>query len=525
MTAVASRALMGDGGLSAGPASGGSSAPASSAALLRRGPATPLPLLPAELVAVDEATGAALAAAAHADEWDAGTRAGVLAWVARHRDVLAVFEGKVLTAERDAGTWSLRGDRDLAGFVGRTSHQGRGAGLAAVGQAGTLAALPAVAQALVDGPVTTTHVAQITRATAGSAALAAELATPAGQAQVVELAGRLDGAAFGKALAQLSASLDPSARQRSHDEQRAQRFLLLTHTPSGTVVKGRLDSIAGRELGKALDALSPRPGAEDDRSRQQRHADALTAMARRVLTDPHTTPDAVAPVQGLITFTQDTWTALRAARDTAGETPVSGSALDVVDRLRGVDPVIDESGQPWPASEVARALCDCALTWAVVGTPATKLDLGRESRLFKRQHWLALYAAGVRTCAVGGCAMPLAYTELHHIAWWVRDHGRTTPTNCAPYCSFHHHEIHRLGILITRQADGTLEHRYPDGRPYGAPPGDQDRGRSLPTDEVPPLVNNNASGQAGRGPTFAAPRADAGGGEDPPPDLLTLLSA
>jgi hypothetical protein len=309
-------------------------------------------------------------------------------------------------------------------------------------------------------------------------------------------------------------------------------------------------------------------------------------------------------VQAVVTFTQDTWTALRATRlagrssgsrsafkrtgdgdakkggDGTGSLaaedsapaehlaapvpPVAGSALDVMDRLRGMDPVVDETGQPWPASEVARALCDCALTWAVVGTRGADLNLGRQSRLFTRQHWIALYASGTRSCAVPGCGMPLAYTELHHLTWWLRDHGPTNQHNCAPYCSFHHHEIHRLAIAVTRQADGTLEHRHPDGTRYGAPPDDGAQGRSLPTDQAVPAERDGPS-RADRGLPSSAPQrltghewpredhsldsvapantrdcgpplaagrampssapADAGGGEDSPPDLLTLLSA
>ena len=579
MTDVASRAL-------------GAAGPVGESLRVAAGvPRPPAAGVPAEVAAWVAAGRAVLAVAGHADAWQAGTRRAVLGELDRLDRLLAAVRGKVVTAEREAGTWSLTGDRDLAGFLGAASRQGRGAGLAAVGQAGTLAAMPAVAKALVDGPVTPTHLAQLTRATAGSAALAAELATPTGQERVVQLAGRLDGTQFGKALAQLSASLDPSRRQRTHDEQRADRFLLVTHTPSGTLIQGRLDSVAGHELGKALDALSPRPAIDDDRSRQQRHADALTAMARRVLTDPRTTPDALAPVQAVVTFTQETWTALRATRQAdrssgsrsaskrtgGGEAknggdgtgshtaqdsapaypsaapqaegqptpvvPVPGSALDVMDRLRGVDPVVDEAGQSWPASEVARALCDCALTWAVVGTRGADLNLGRQSRLFQRQHWLALYAAGTRSCAVPGCGMPLAYTELHHLAWWRRDHGPTNQHNCAPYCSYHHHDIHRLAITITRQADGSLEHRYPDGRRYGSPP-EAAEGRSLPSHEAVPAERDGPGGaddglhsaasadwRIGGPPNTDAHRTrssgspDAGGGEDPPPDLLTLLSA
>ena len=521
MTAGASHALAG-----ASAAAGSSAVTDDVPALATAGQAGCVSAVPVEVAAWVAAGHAVLAVAGHAGQWEAGSRRVVLGELDRVDRLLAAVRGKVVTAERDAGTWALRGDRDLAGFLGAQSHQGRGAGLAAVGQAGTLAAMPAVAEALVDGPVTPRHLQEITRATAVSAALATELATSDGQAQVVQLAGRLDGASFGKALAQLSASLDPSARQRSHDEQRAERSLVWSHTPSGTLIKGRLDSVAGHKFAKVIDALCPRPALDDDRSRQQRQADALMAIVERVGTDKTAVPGSLAPVQAILTFTPDTWTALRATRETEGEaTPVPGSTLAVMDRLRGVDPVIDESGQPWPASEVARALCDCALTWAVLGTPGAKLDLGRESRLFKRQHWLALYAAGTRTCAVGGCGMPLAYTELHHIAWWVRGHGPTNPANCAAYCSFHHHQIHRLAIAVIRRADGALEHHYPDGRPYGPPPGDEDPGRSLPRDEAVACEDVDGPGRADRGAMLAGPRGDAAGGEDPPPDLLTLLSA
>lgn len=457
--------------------------------------------LPAECAAADAALRAVLARASAADEWDAPTRQGVLAWLAQHRDLVAAVEGTVLTAEREAGTWALRGDRDLAGFVGRHTRAGRGAGLAAVAQAGTLAAMPQVAEALVDGPVTAAHVTQITRATTASPALATELATPEGQEQVVALARRLDGSEFGKALAQLSASLDPAGRQRSHDEQRAERSFAWTHTPSGTLVKGRLDTVAGHKLAKAIDALCPRPGADDDRSREQRQADALVAMAERIATDGTTTPGAVAPVQAVLTLNQETWAALRAvprgrqAGATDGARPATatddvrasatddvragatddgptagapGTALELVRRLTGTTPVVDETGQVWPASEVARALCDCALTRAVVGTKDAELNLGRESRTFRRQHWLALYARGVVGCSIAGCGMPLAYCELHHVAWWYEHGGPTDIANCLPYCSFHHHELHRHGIVIDRRPDGRVEHRYPDGRRYGA---------------------------------------------------------
>jgi len=62
------------------------------------------PVLPSACVAADAAFRAVLDAAARAEEWDAPTRQGVLAWLARHRDMVAAVEARVLTAEREAGT-------------------------------------------------------------------------------------------------------------------------------------------------------------------------------------------------------------------------------------------------------------------------------------------------------------------------------------------------------------------------------------------------------------------------------------
>ena len=50
--------------------------------------------LPAAFVALDAATRAVLDAVGEAAEWSAPTGAGVLAWVAKHRDQMAVLEGR-----------------------------------------------------------------------------------------------------------------------------------------------------------------------------------------------------------------------------------------------------------------------------------------------------------------------------------------------------------------------------------------------------------------------------------------------
>ena len=411
-----------------------------------------------------------------APQWGAATRQRARAALDRVANIVTVGRARVVTAEAEAGTWGRMGDRDMAGFLGRESHQGRSAGAVAVDQAATLTAMPAVAEALVDGPVTVTHVDQIARATATSPNLAAELATPAGQARLVELARRYDGAAFGKQLKVMGAATDPVRRQREHEQQRADRFLNIAHGPNGTHLKGFLDAVSGYRVVKAIEALDPRPAADDERDRPQRWADALVALADHALRDPETVPGAVAPPQVIVTISEDTWSALRTS-DANANRPGEGSTFDVVAALQGQTAVVDENGQAWPASEVARLLCDCALTRVVIGAESKVLDLGYKERCFGRRHWLALLAQGWRTCAYPGCSMPLRWCQLHHLTWRSRE-GRTDWDNLGPYCCFHHGLIHDRDIRVRRLPGGAYEHARPDGTLIGI---------SRPDGTAPPL--------------------------------------
>ena len=464
--------------------------------------------LPDELAAWIAAAPAVLAATRGAVGWTAAGRQRALAAFDRVANIVTVGRAHVVSAEAEAGTWGRMGDRDMAGFLGRESHQGRSAGAAAVDQAATLRAMPTMAEALVDGPVTVTHVDQIARATAAAPNLAAELVTPAGQQRLVELASRYDGAEFGKQLRAMGAATDPARRQRDHDRQRAERFLHVTNGSTGTHLKGFLDTVSGYRLVKALEALDPRPAADDDRDRGQRWADALVAMADGALRDPGTTPGAVAPPQVVVTIGEATRNALRAARAdgesseaTAGARadanvnprPGKGSTFDVVAALQGRTAVVDENGHPWPASEVARLLCECELTRVVVGAESEVLDLGFKERCFDRRHWKALLAQGWRTCAWPGCTMPLRWCQLHHLTWWSRE-GRTDWDNLGPYCCFHHGLIHDRDVRVRRLLGGTYEHRRADGtligvsRPAGveAPLADATGGAGAPPGEAPP---------------------------------------
>ena len=435
---------------------------------------------------------AALSAVADAEAWTAEERRRALESADQAGGVLAAVRATLLAAERAAGTWALHGDRSLAAWRARTSRQGASTGASQVRQADALTTLPRVAQALTAGAVTTTHLDAIARLTSGaSPEVTRRVQSEEGQTHLVELAGRLDGAAFGKALAQWQAELDPVARQRAHDEQQAARYLHLSHTAGGTLVKGLLDAVAGHRLQLALEAVSPRPALDDDRSPEQCRADALVTLADRTLEAPATVTGATVRPHVSVLVSEATWTSLRMSRPGPG-TP-AGGAVQVAAAMVDHPPVCDEDGTPLPASEVARVLCDCRLTRMVLGADSVPLDLGRTQRLFSGAQRRAVIVRD------GGCAWPSCpaaarWCELHHILWWDRDGGSSDLDNAALLCSYHHHLVHRKDLTITRRpldrpgpsgraARAHAGYRFttPDGRTLAEPP---PRGASRVVDEA-----------------------------------------
>ncbi|OZB47895.1 MAG: hypothetical protein B7X40_08365, partial [Cellulomonas sp. 14-74-6] len=161
-----------------------------------------------------------LAAVDEAESWSTGERRTALEQVDRTAGLLAAARAQLLAAERAAGTWALHGDRDLTAWRARTSRSGVREAVGQVRQADAITTMPEVRSALTRGAITTTHVDAIARFTAAAPPQVAEHArSGAGQAAIVALATRVDGAGLGKALTRWQAELDPAARQRTHDEQ------------------------------------------------------------------------------------------------------------------------------------------------------------------------------------------------------------------------------------------------------------------------------------------------------------------
>lgn len=444
---------------------------------------------------------AALDEVTRCEGWQPSERRAALELVDRVSGVVAAARARLLAGERAAGTWALHGDKDLTSWRARISRAGVRAAADQVRQADAIVAMPQVGDALTSGSITTTHVDAIARFTSAAAPAVVEHArTAEGQAEIVALAARVDGAELGRALTRWQAQVDPAARQRVHDRQQAARYLHLSEAPDGVHVKGLLDSVAGHRLRLALEAVSPRPGLDDERTPEQRRADALVHLADRALDDtgPATGPTGRPHVS--LVLTEPTWQALRTAarRDEPhaaepgrpGASP--GSAVAVARSLVDVPPVCDEDGAPWPASEVARALCDCHVTRLVVDADSVPLDLGRTQRLFSAHQRRAVTVRD-GGCGWPDCGAPARWCELHHITWWDRDAGPTDLRNAVLLCSFHHHQVHRRDLTISREGPSSEDARRADGRLSEAVPAERLAGRTAEgTADRPPGERRHA---------------------------------
>ncbi|WP_448059929.1 DUF222 domain-containing protein [Cellulomonas hominis] len=371
----------------------------------------------------------------------------------------------LLVAERDHGTWQTSGAPSFAHWRAQSTGTASGAAAREERQAHTLTSLPAVADSANAGDITLAHVEAITRITTNpSEKVRAAATSPQGQAELLALARTQDVPTFNRTAARWAARQDADALEDAHQAQRRRRFLHLATTDQGTRLTGLLDNQAGHRLRLALEAVTPRPAAEDDRSPEQRTVDALTTLAEHTLTDPGTQSGAAVRPHVSFLMREQTWTELRLRRRAQDEPArTSGSGAPVTPRAGFGAPqaapepvpmsvpttVLMEDGTPVPRSEAEQALCDCELTRIVTDAADVPVNLGRTQRLYTGPMRRAVISRD-HSCRWPGCHHPARWCEIHHIRWWDRHGGDTSLTNGVLLCPYHHHEVHRRDLTITR---------------------------------------------------------------------------
>lgn len=225
--------------------------------------------------------------------------------------------------------------------------------------------------------------------------------TPSRVASCSDAAKHLDAPRFARAAEAWAAKIDPLTQEVDHAAQRRARFLSIADTPAGTVLKGRLDKMAGHRLRLALEAVTPVPSSDDSRDHGQRAADALDALAQAALADPASKPGGHVPPHVSVIMTDETLAGLRVLDDPKHDGVVPN-----------FDPATLEDGTPVPVSETTRILCDAQVTRIVIGADSTPIDLGRTKRLWTGAQ-RRLVIARDRHCAFPGCQIPAHHRGQH----------------------------------------------------------------------------------------------------------------
>ena len=199
------------------------------------------------------------------------------------------------------------------------------------------------------------------------------------------------------------------------------RFLQVSPQDDGSLwLKGWLPPEQGSLTRSALEPLARPAGKGDDRSREQRMADALVEGLTKDL-----------KTELIITCTPETLAGLPGAP--AAET---------------------EWGALLSADAVQRFTCGSSFRRLVWDGKGVIIDFGRSRRRLSPQAEKAVRAVH-STCVWPGCDRPARWCDMHHKQAWYEENGPTSANESAPLCRRHHRLRHDGGWQLYGCKDGT----------------------------------------------------------------------
>jgi hypothetical protein len=222
-------------------------------------------------------------------------------------------------------------------------------------------------------------------------------------------------------------------------------------------LRGIFDSVGGAALRTALEPLARKQGADDDRRRDRRLADALVELSSHAMDSGRLPRRSSQRTHLQVTTTLETLLGLRGA-----------PAADM------------EFSLPISARTLERLACDCSVTRILLGPDSAIIDVGRAKRVPSPSQHKALNARD-GGCIWPGCDRPVSWTTPHHLIHWIYG-GPTDLPNLCLLCYRHHLMIHEGRWQLIRTDDGRLltvppqtfltTARAPDSRPVpaGRPP-------------------------------------------------------
>jgi hypothetical protein len=218
-----------------------------------------------------------------------------------------------------------------------------------------------------------------------------------------------------------------------------------------------LDPEAGQLVLAALEPLARPSDAQDERSGDQRRADALVELARRNLEGGQLPQTGGVRPQLLVTVDLDSLLGHQHA--VSGDGGWAGPLSPEACRRLACDGALTRvlvtrqpeanghhghpGGDPTTMTTWRRG---CARPWpccppVLGGAPSQPLDVGRSSRVITPAPKRSALAVRNRGCVCPHCDRPLAWCEGHHLVHWL-DGGPTDLANLALLCRAHHRAVH-----------------------------------------------------------------------------------
>jgi len=376
------------------------------------------------------------------------TRHGLVAEIellSAAQSALDAYRCRVVAAIDNLGDKGL----DAAGVL---RSVGRVSGRAAARVSSTAARmreLPATAEALASGAITSGH-ADVIADAAGRVG-----ASPA-DTELVAMACAAPADLFTKRAREWVAGreTDDEASKR-HERHRKNRSVKSWTGRDGMKIwLAQLDPITAATVTSRLDA-------EYERLWRQDGGRDLTGVGAHTTEPDSPDHETRTPQQRMA----DAFVSLLTATTTtdAGPTAATGAAgphvrqqmIGIVDlaRMRTDDPnglatLVD--GTPLPQGVLERLACISDITGVIFDGPGRPIWVGRTSRHATITQWKALIARD-RGCV--GCGADPNRCEAHHITAWNRG-GPTDIINLVLVCSRCHHDIHDRGMRLIRGPNG-----------------------------------------------------------------------
>ncbi len=431
---------------------------------------TPPPGTPDAVAGAADALAAATEALTALDlhELDGAQAAWLASQIAEVTSRLSVRGAELLPVIEADGSWAVTSARSFPHWVARTHRVAIRTARQQVALGRALRDdLPQAAAAAAAGDITQEQAQTLARLAPTSGARRAVLVDPeheCNEAFLVAQARRLPVDAFTVLVRRWAALADPDADDRGYVEACDREHLELSRLGDGYHLAGWLTVEHGQQVAAALEAVTPVPAADDQRTTTQRRAQALADLARVGLDHGLVgTGRAVRPrinvLVGYDSFTRlvEAAAAASASGVRHGTPPQFTAATLAASRANDGEaedgptacPQL-EDGTPIPRLLLDRLACDSEINRVIFGPQSQVLDVGRTERTFTGPRRTALIARD-KHCQYPTCTAPPALSEGHHVEHWARDRGATSVDNGILLCWHHHDLVHRRHIEIRRR--------------------------------------------------------------------------